>query len=126
MSEVRMTVDRNYFENHADVMADIAATGFWPTTYVSGASPELPLHQHGYDIIGYVLEGSTYLLDEDKNRVEISAGDRLNIPKGAWHAEGEATDKVTYVVSVSEPIPFVEALMPLNPQGPMPDLSKLD
>ena len=121
----KMTVDHNYFSDHGEVMADIAKTGYWPTTYVSGESPELPLHQHGYDIVGYVLEGETYLLDENKERVQIKAGDRLNIPQGAWHAEGEATDKVTYIVTVSEPVPFIEALMPLNPQGPMPDLSKL-
>ena len=121
----KMTVDRKYFFNHAEVMADIGKTGFWPTTYVSGASPELPIHHHGHDIIGYVLEGSTYLLDENKERIEIGPGDRLNIPQGAWHAEGEATDEVTYVVTIREPVPFIQALMPLEPKGPMPDLSGL-
>ncbi len=117
-----MTIDKDYFESHSDVMADIAQTGYWPTTYISGASPELPLHYHGYDLIGYVMEGSTYLLDENSQRVEIAAGDRLNIPKGAWHAEGAATDKVAYIVTISEPVPFIEALMPLEPKGPLPPL----
>ena len=63
-------------------------------------------------LIGYVVEGSTYLLDEDENRVEIRAGDRLNLPKGSWHAEGAATDRVTYIVTVSEPVPIFQALMP--------------
>ncbi|MGI9327753.1 MAG: cupin domain-containing protein [Pseudomonadales bacterium] len=118
----KMTVDRQFFKDRAEVMADIAKTGYWPTTYVAGESPELPIHHHGYDLIGYVISGSTYLLDEDKQRVEIGAGDRLNIPKGAWHAEGQATDKVTYIVTIKEPVPFVQALMPLEPKGPMPDL----
>ncbi len=118
----KMTVDRGYFKDRAEVMEDIAKTGYWPTTYVAGESPELPLHIHGYDLIGYVISGSTYLLDEDEQRVEIGAGDRLNIPKGAWHAEGKATDKVTYIVTVSEPVPFIQALMPLEPKGPLPDL----
>ena len=115
-----MTVDQNYFSDRSEVMADIAKTGYWPTTYISGASPELPLHHHGYDIVGYVIEGATYLLDQDGQRVDICAGDRLNIPQGAKHAEGECTDKVVYIVTVSEPIPFLEALMPLDPQGPIP------
>ncbi len=115
-----MTIDKGYFSNRADVMADIARTGYWPTTYVSGASPELPLHHHGYDLIGYVVEGSTYLLNESGERVEIQTGDRLNIPKGAWHAEGAAQDKVTYIVTISEPVPFMQALMPLDPKGPLP------
>ncbi len=119
----KLTVDHQYFENRKDVMADIAKTGYWPTTYISGTSPELPVHYHNYGIIGYVIEGSTYLLDEDENRIEIKAGDRLNIPKGAWHAEGEVTDKMTYIVTISEPVPFVEALMPMEPRGPFPEMT---
>jgi len=117
-----MTVDHQYFENHADVMADVARTGFWPTTYVSGKSPELPVHYHNYDIIGYVMSGSTYVLDADNQRIEIKAGDRLNIPKGAWHAEGEVDETVTYIVTISEPIAFLEALMPMEPKGPWPEM----
>ena len=119
-----MTIDRAFFSSKAEVMQDIAQTGYWPTTYVSGESPELPIHHHDYDIIGYVIEGSTYLLDENENRVEIGAGDRLNLPKGAWHAEGAATDRLTWIVSVREPVPFIEALMPRAAKGPMPDFGR--
>ena len=34
-----MTIDHGYFENHEQVMQDIAKTGYWTTTYVSGLSP---------------------------------------------------------------------------------------
>ncbi len=122
----KLTVDHNYFQNHAEVMADIAETGFWPTTYVSGQSPELPVHHHNYDVIGYVLDGSSYLLDENGERIEIKAGDRLNIPRGAWHAEGAVTQQVTYIVTVSEPIGLMQALQPLEPRGPMPDFGELN
>ena len=121
-----MTIDHNYFANQAEVMQDIAKTGYWPTTYVSGKSPELPLHYHNYDIIGYLVEGEGYLLDEDENRVEIGPGARLNIPKGAWHAEGAVDQQMTYIVTISEPIAFFEALMPVEPKGPMPDLGDLN
>ena len=108
----------------SEVMQDIAKTGYWPTTYVSGESPELPIHHHDHDLIGYVVEGSSYLLNENEERVEINAGDRLNIPKGAWHAEGAATDRVVYIVSVKEPVPFIEAIMPRAAKGPMPSFGK--
>ena len=121
-----MTIDHNYFETQAQVMEDIAKTGFWPTTYVSGESPELPLHYHNHDIIGYLVQGEGYLLDENKNRVDIRAGARLNIPKGAWHAEGAVDQQMTYIVTIRDPIPFFEALMPVEPQGPMPDFSTLN
>ena len=122
----KMTVDTNYFTTQAQVMEDIAKTGFWPTTYVSGTSPELPVHYHDYDIIGYLIEGEGYLLDEDENRIDIGPGTRLNIPKGAWHAEGAVDHQMTYIVTVSEPVPFFHALMPLEPRGEMPDLSQLN
>ena len=126
MSDAKMTIDHGYFETRAEVMQDIAKTGFWPTTYLSGTSPELPVHYHNYDVIGYVIEGSTYLLDENEQRIEINAGDRLNIPKGAWHAEGEVTAPMTYIVTVGEPVAFMTALMPMEPRGPFPDMSELN
>lgn len=118
----KLVVERSYFNNRAEVMEDIRDTGYWPTTFVSNRSPELPVHYHDHDIIGYVIEGETYLLDEDEERIAIGPGDRLVIPKGAWHAEGEVTDTVTYIVTVKEPVPFIEAIMPREPRGPFPQL----
>lgn len=120
MTEAKLTVQRGFFKTTAEVMRDIAATGYWPTTYVSDVSPELPVHFHNHNIIGYVVEGSTYLLDEDEQRIDISAGDRLNIPKGAWHAEGAVSEKMIYIVTVDEPIGLMQALRPMEPRGPFP------
>jgi len=120
MTEAKLTVQRGFFETTAEVMRDIASTGFWPTTYVSDVSPELPVHFHNHNIIGYVIEGSTYLLDEDEQRIDIKAGDRLNIPKGAWHAEGAVSEKMIYIVTVDEPIGLMQALQPMEPRGPFP------
>ena len=118
-----MTIEVDYFQNREEVMADIARTGFWPTTYVSQASPELPLHYHDYDIIGYVISGATYLLDVDQNRIDLKAGTRLTIPHGTWHAEGAGNEQVTYIVTVNEPIPLLQALAMKEPKGPVPELT---
>lgn len=119
-----LTIDKQFFQSRDEVMADLQKTGFWPTTYVSNRSPELPLHYHDHDIIGYVIEGETYLLDENKQRLSVSAGDRMVIPKGAWHAEGEVLDRVLYIVSFRDPVPFAEGIMPREPQGPFPRLEE--
>ena len=116
----KLNVEKDYFKNRDEVLDDIRASGFWPHTFVSNRSPELPLHYHDHDILGYVMEGETYLLDEDGERVPIAAGDRLDIPKGAWHAEGEVTDRVVYIVSVREPVAILDAVMPREPKGPFP------
>ena len=64
----RMTVEKGFFETREDVMQDIAATGFWPTTFTSENSPELPLHHHKQDIIGYVMEGRRICWTRTKRR----------------------------------------------------------
>jgi uncharacterized cupin superfamily protein len=118
----KMVVEKNYFETRADALDDIRATGYWPTTFISNKSPELPLHYHDHDVIGYVIEGETYLLDEDGEKVPIGPGDRLVIPKGSWHAEGEVTDRVVYLVTLRELVPLLEGIMPREPKGPFPKL----
>jgi len=107
-----LEVQKGYFESHADVMKDLETTGYWPTTYISGETPELPIHHHDHDIIGYVMEGETYLLNAQGERVPVEAGDRLVIPKGAEHAEGEVKDRVVYIVSFREPVQFMDGIMP--------------
>ena len=119
----KMVIEKGYFANRAEVMEDIRDTAYWPTTFISNKSPELPLHYHDHDIIGYVIEGETYLLDEDGERIEIGPGDRLVIPRGAWHAEGDVTDRVVYIVTLREPIPLMEAILPKEPRGPLPSFA---
>lgn len=116
----KMVIEKGFFETKEEVMDDIKRSGFWPTTFISDKSPELPIHYHKYDIIGYVMEGSTYLLDEDANKIPIGPGDRLDIPKGAWHAEGEVTAKVIYIVTLESPVPILEGIFPHEPRGPFP------
>ena len=120
----KLVVEKNAFETRSDAMSDICDTGYWPTTFISEASPELPLHYHDHDLIGYVIEGETYLLDENSERIPIGPGDRLVIPKGAWHAEGEVVERVVYLVSVREPVPLMQAIMPKEPKGPLPSFGR--
>lgn len=103
-----MKVHKSFFSTREEVLEDMKKTGHWPTTYVSEASPELPLHWHDLDVTGYVMSGSTYVLDENGERVELETGDKLEIPAGGLHAEGEVTDSVTYIVGTQYPGQFFE------------------
>jgi len=55
-----LTVQKKFFERREQVFEDLAQTGHWPTTFVSGASPELPhiprgtLHAEGA-VVGEVI-----------------------------------------------------------------------
>ena len=122
-----MRIEKGAFATREDVYRDMIETGFWPTTYVSSPSPELPLHWHPGDIIGYLVAGETYVLDGNGARCDLSAGDKLIIPAGALHAEGEVTDPVTYIVTTEQCVPFFDALKMLDPATyPEPELLELD
>ena len=115
-----MQVSKNAFSTKEEVLADIARLGLWPTTYVSERMAELPLHWHDVDNCGYVLQGSSYVLDGEGNRIALEAGDKLVLPAGAVHAEGEVTEKMVYIVGISEAENLLDALLPLREPATSP------
>ena len=74
-------------------------------------------------IIGYLLEGHSYVLGEGGERTELEPGDRLVLPKGSTHAEGEVSGRMVYVVTIRNPIPFIEALAAVDSKGKPLDLA---
>jgi len=103
-----MKVYKNFFTTKQEVLDDMKETGHWPTTYVSEASDELPLHWHDLEVTGYVMSGETYVLDENGERLDLEAGDKLEIPRGSLHAEGKITETVTYIVGTEHAGQFFE------------------
>lgn len=99
-----LDIKKNFFRTKDDVLRDVMANGFWPTTFVSNESPELPVHWHGHDVHGYVLEGETYLIDgETGEHLPFCRGDKLVLPARTLHAEGEVKARVVYIVAMPEP-----------------------
>ena len=113
-------VHRRFFETREEVLDDVRADGFWPTTLVLKPSPALDLHWHDSEVHGYVIEGRTWVLDGDTGeRVPIQTGDKLVFPYGALHAEGETTEPMIYIVALPEPRPFDDFLR-MHPPGEAP------
>lgn len=110
-----MQVIHNAFSTKEEVFEDLKRLDLWPTTYVSERMQELPLHRHDVDNCGYVLEGSSYVLNEQGERFPLGPGDKLVIPAGAIHAEGEVTERMVYIVGISEPANLLERLSLLKP-----------
>lgn len=110
-----MQIIRNHFSTKEEVLDEIKEMDFWPTVYVSERMEELPLHWHDLDNCGYVLEGKSYVLDENGERVPLGPGDKLHLPAGAVHAEGEVTERMVYIVGLPIAINLMEALSLLPP-----------
>ena len=99
-----LDIKKDFFKTKDDVLADLRETGFWPTTFVSPESPELPLHWHEAEVHGYVLEGETYLVDgETGEHQRFGVGDKLVLPRGTVHAEGKVEGRMVYIVAMKEP-----------------------
>jgi mannose-6-phosphate isomerase-like protein (cupin superfamily) len=109
-----------------EVLDDIKRLDLWPATYVSERMEELPLHWHDFDNCGYVLEGSTYVLDEQGDRVPLGPGDKLIIPRGAVHAEGAVTERTVHIVGLPMAANLLDQLIDLRDPGSSPQLQAED
>ena len=110
-----MEVLHGFFETKSEVLADIDRQDLYPTTYVSDRMQELPLHWHDVDNCGYVLEGRSYVRNAEGERIELGPGDKLVIPAGALHAEGEVTERMVYIGGIPEAANLFEKLQLLDP-----------
>ncbi len=111
-----MQVIKNFHSSKAEVLDDIRRLGLWPTVYVSERMEELPLHWHDVDNCGYVMEGSSYVINEKGERLALEAGDKLHIPAGAVHAEGKVEQRMVYIVGISVPENLLDVLSLLPPE----------
>lgn len=118
-----MKVIHNFHTTKEEVLEDIKKLDLWPTVYVSERMDELPLHWHDVDNCGYVMEGKSYVVNEQGEKIPLQAGDKLHIPAGAVHAEGEVEERMVYIVGISKPENLLDALLPLHPPEESP-LSK--
>ena len=114
---------KNFFETPGDVLDDVKRTGFWPTTLIAPASPELPLHWHDCEVHTYVIKGSTWTLDGvTGERIAMEPGDKLIVPAGVLHAEGDTSEPMTYIVALPEARPM-DQFLTLEPPETAPKMA---
>ena len=98
-----LQIHKGFFESRSEVLDDLKASGFWPTTVVSGPSPGIEMHWHSEEVHGYVIAGETSFLDGESGARHIAGpGDKIIVPARTLHAEGEIRDRVVYIIAVPE------------------------
>ena len=71
------------------------------------------------EVHGYCMEGNTWIgCGETGQKLTIEPGDKLVIPSGALHIEGESDGPVTYVVTIPDTRSHAEAFQLLPPDHP--------
>ena len=80
-----MQVISNFHQSKDEVLDDIKKLDLWPTVYVSERMDELPPHWHDVDNCGYVMEGSSYVINENGEVFDnpgIYVTDAAALPRG--------------------------------------------
>jgi quercetin dioxygenase-like cupin family protein len=66
--------------------AALAGEGLLPYRWSNAPGDVYAAHRHGYDKVLYVVSGTiTFGLPASGERMELSAGDRLDLPSGVAH-----------------------------------------
>jgi quercetin dioxygenase-like cupin family protein len=69
-----------------DLVARLRTEGLTPTSWANGPGDRYGAHEHGYDKVIAVERGSiTFGLPETADTIELTAGDRLELPAGTRH-----------------------------------------
>jgi hypothetical protein len=71
----------------ADLQSQLLQIGLFPYDWSNAPGDTYAPHVHDYDKVIVVVRGSiTWALPETNESFETRAGDRLELPRGTWHA----------------------------------------
>ena len=80
----------------AELEARLVAQGLMPSSWSNAPGDTYAAHQHGYDKVLVATRGSiTFHLVEIGRDVNLSAGQRLDLPAGTSHAASVGSQGVT-------------------------------
>ncbi len=68
-------------------MAKLRAEATGCYSWSNGPHDRYAAHSHGYEKVLYCVDGSiTFVLDANRERLELKAGDRMVLPAGTVHS----------------------------------------
>ena len=80
----------------AELQARLIKEGLFPYDWSNAPGDVYAPHVHDYDKVIVVVQGSiTWRLPETNESFETRAGDRIELPRGTWHAAQVGRQGVT-------------------------------
>ena len=71
----------------SDLQARLIGEGLFPYEWSNPPGDHYAPHVHDYDKVIVVVRGSiTWVLPETNQTIATHAGDRIELPRGSWHA----------------------------------------
>jgi quercetin dioxygenase-like cupin family protein len=79
--------ERSTSPTAAELQAQLIKEGLFPYDWSNAPGDTYAPHVHDYDKVIVVIQGSiTWVLPETNETFETHAGDRIELPRGTWHA----------------------------------------
>jgi quercetin dioxygenase-like cupin family protein len=79
--------DRPAQATPAELQARLLEEGLFPYEWSNSPGDSYTPHIHDYDKVIVVVRGSiTWVLPETNQAIETRVGDRIELPRGTWHA----------------------------------------
>ena len=71
----------------AELQTQLLKEGLFPYDWSNAPGDTYAPHVHDYDKVIVVVRGSiTWIMRETSQSIETQAGDRIELPRGTWHA----------------------------------------
>ncbi|HTP07713.1 MAG TPA: cupin domain-containing protein [Anaerolineae bacterium] len=79
--------DRSTSPTLVELQEQLIKEGLFPYDWSNAPGDVYASHVHDYDKVIIVMQGSiTWVLPETNQTFETHAGDRIDLPRGTWHA----------------------------------------
>jgi hypothetical protein len=103
LADVRLIVEFNVVcwgcptpPTPAELQTQLLKEGLFPYDWSNSPGDFYPPHVHDYDKVIMVVRGSiTWTLPQTEETIETRAGDRIDLPRGTWHAAEVGPQGVT-------------------------------
>lgn len=88
--------DQSTLPTPSELQAQLLMEGLFPYKWSNAPGDTYAPHVHDYDKVIVVVRGSiTWRLPETNQTFKTHAGDRIDLPRGTWHAAQVGSQGVT-------------------------------
>jgi hypothetical protein len=88
--------DRSTLSAESELQTQLLKEGLFPYDWSNSPGDTYSPHVHDYDKVIIVVRGSIeWMLPQTEETFETRAGDRIDLPRGTWHAAQVGPQGVT-------------------------------
>lgn len=111
-----LIIEKGHFVGLDGALTEIKDKGLFPTTYATDHATAASLHWHSEEVLAYLVQGKTYFLDAEGQKLWLEPGDLIKVPARTLHAEGDINEPLVMLIGLAEALPMDRFLLPRDPE----------